>query len=591
MAVDAVDKVQQLLTGNIDLWTGTIEQKSSAGRGNNGKKHLHGIKKLRELILELAVRGKLVPQDSNDEPACVLLEQVAVERDRLVKENKIKKPKKLPKIENEEPPLELPEGWAYARLGALINLVSGQHLKPTEYSRECIQDGIPYITGPAEFGCISPTFSKYTIEKRALAQTGDILITCKGSGIGKTNISNRTLAISRQLMSIQPLLINKSYIKLFVDSLYGYFQSKGTGIAIPGISREDITECIVIFPPLQEQHRIVTKVDELMALCDQLEQQTERQIDAHQQLVDILLGTLTQSQNADALAENWARLSQHFGTLFTTVASIDQLKQTILQLAVMGKLVPQNPNDEPASELLKRIATEKEQLIKEKKIKKQKPIPPINSDERPTAIPIGWSLLRIEHFLDFRKRGMITGPFGSALKKSEHQESGVPVWGIESIKHGRFTHRNKIFVSSEKAKELKAFNAAPGDLIISRSGTIDEICTIPAGTENGLISTNLLRVSLLDSIVMPEYFCFIFKGNDFVLERLEQLCAGTTRLFLNQSILKSLIFPVPPLEEQHRIVTKVNELFTLCDQLKDRLQQNQHTQLLLTDTLIQESLK
>ncbi len=144
--------------------------------------------------------------------------------------------------------------------------------------------------------------------------------------------------------------------------------SLGKGIK-PGLNRNDAYGLAVAIPPQNEQENIVLKVNELMSLCDQLEQQSLTSLDAHQQLVETLLATLTDSQNAEELTENWARISQHFDTLFTTEASIDALKQTILQLAVMGKLVPQDPSDEPASELLKRIEQEKAQLVKEGKIK------------------------------------------------------------------------------------------------------------------------------------------------------------------------------------------------------------------------------
>lgn len=170
---------------------------------------------------------------------------------------------------------------------------------------------------------------------------------------------------------------------------------------------------------------------------------------------------------------------------------------------------------------------------------------------------------------------MITGPFGSALQKSEHQAAGVPVWGIESIRNGRFSYKNKIFVSENKAIELRSFAAVPRDIIISRSGTIDEVCVIPNDVENGLISTNLLRVSILDQIIDPQYFCFLFKGCTSVLEQLKELCSGSTRLFLNQNILKSLLFPVPPVAEQQAIVAKVEKVFTLCDQLEIQINQNQ----------------
>ncbi|HCT2509194.1 TPA: restriction endonuclease subunit S, partial [Aeromonas dhakensis] len=143
-------------------------------------------------------------------------------------------------------------------------------------------------------------------------------------------------------------------------------------------------------PPLAEQKRIVAKVDELMALCDQLELRSESQLVAHQTLVEALLATLTDSSDTEELAQNWARLNTHFDTLFTTEASIDALKQTILQLAVMGKLVQQDPCDEPATALLERIAAEKARLVKEGKIKKPKALPEIGKEDKPFELPAGW---------------------------------------------------------------------------------------------------------------------------------------------------------------------------------------------------------
>src|SRR5690554_2242082 len=154
-----------------------------------------------------------------------------------------------------------------------------------------------------------------------------------------------------------------------------------TGI-IGGISSANFITILIPIPPTNEQLRIVSKVDELMLLCDQLEQQTEISIDAHASLVELLLATLTDSADANELAQNWARVSEHFATLFTTEQSIEALKQTLLQLAVMGKLVPQDPNDEPAAVLLEKIAAEKAQLIKDKKIKPQKLLPPIAEEEQ-----------------------------------------------------------------------------------------------------------------------------------------------------------------------------------------------------------------
>lgn len=195
------------------------------------------------------------------------------------------------------------------------------------------------------------------------------------------------------LSVLRPLVVNEIYLMALLrcetyKSQLIESASQTTNIA--NISLAKLNPLPVCIPPAKEQIHIVKKMNELMSLCDQLEQQSLTSLDAHQQLVETLLGTLTDSQNAEELAENWARISEHFDTLFTTEASVDALKQTILQLAVMGKLVPQDPNDEPASELLKRIAQEKAQLVKEGKIKKQKPLPPISDEEKPFELPDGW---------------------------------------------------------------------------------------------------------------------------------------------------------------------------------------------------------
>ncbi|HFR6536424.1 TPA: restriction endonuclease subunit S, partial [Shigella flexneri] len=191
---------------------------------------------------------------------------------------------------------------------------------------------------------------------------------------------------------------------ILICERFFFWQLRSFKLDVRGYARhfKVLNSCLFALPPIAEQERIVEKVSSLMSLCDQLEQQSLTSLDAHQQLVETLLGTLTDSQNTAELAENWARISEHFDTLFTTEASVDALKQTILQLAVMGKLVPQDPNDEPASELLKRIAQEKAQLVKEGKIKKQKPLPPISDEEKPFELPEGWEWCRIGNIVNIK---------------------------------------------------------------------------------------------------------------------------------------------------------------------------------------------
>lgn len=396
--------VEKLITDHIDIWSSALRTCSMAGRGSNGKIDLYGIKKLRELILELAVRGKLVPQDSNDEPASELLKRIATEKAELVKQGKIKKQKPLPEISEDEKPFELPEGWECARLGNTVAIIRGitfpaseKHKEPSKGKIAClrtanVQDSIEWD----DLLYVSESFVK---RSEQFAEKGDIVMSMANSRelVGKVahiyNIPTGSATFGGFLSVIRPYGFNAAFLmsvlrspnikSILIDS-----SSQTTNIA--NISLEKLNPLVISVPPIGEQNRIASKVEELMSLCDQLEQQSLTSLDAHQQLVETLLATLTDSQNTEELTANWARISQHFDTLFTTEASIDALKQTILQLAVMGKLVPQDPNDEPASELLKRIEQEKAQLVKEGKIKKQKTLPPISEDEKPFGLPDGW---------------------------------------------------------------------------------------------------------------------------------------------------------------------------------------------------------
>lgn len=190
-----------------------------------------------------------------------------------------------------------------------------------------------------------------------------------------------------------------------------------------------------------------------------------------------------------------------------------------------------------------------------------------------TNLPKSWRLVQIDKLVKSTKTDIRTGPFGTALKKSEHQKTGIPVWGIESIgENGAFTNYNKIFVTKAKSNELKSFEVKAGDIIISRSGTVGELCLIPEGVPYGLISTNLMKIVLDKTIILPKYFCWLFEGSSIVIEKSRELCSGSTRLFLTQTILKQLDFSLPTIEEQKEIVRKVEELFHFADSIEARYQ-------------------
>jgi type I restriction enzyme S subunit len=201
-------------------------------------------------------------------------------------------------------------------------------------------------------------------------------------------------------------------------------------------------------------------------------------------------------------------------------------------------------------------------------------------------LPKGWKWVKIEIFLSDKKKGMATGPFGTMLKTSEHQPDGVPVLGIENIGEGVFQMPNKIFVTNEKAIELKNFRVQENDIIISRSGTVGEICLLPKRMENSIISTNLIRVRLNQNIVFPKYFVYLFQGGK-VRQQVFDLCKGSSRVFLNQTILNSLSFPYCSIEEQKLIVDELESKLTVCDKIEETISQS----LLQAETLRQSILK
>jgi type I restriction enzyme, S subunit len=209
-----------------------------------------------------------------------------------------------------------------------------------------------------------------------------------------------------------------------------------------------------------------------------------------------------------------------------------------------------------------------------------------NENVKEGELPKGWKWVKIDFMLSDKKKGMATGPFGTMLKKHEHQKSGVAVLGIENIGEGVFQMPNKIFITNEKAIELKNFRVIENDVIISRSGTVGEICLLPKKMENSIISTNLIRVRLNLSVINPKFFVFLFEGGK-VRQQVFDLCKGSSRAFLNQSILNTLDFPYCSLNEQYLIIQEIESRLSVCDKLEETIKAS----LLQSESLRQSVLK
>ncbi|MBK9162310.1 MAG: restriction endonuclease subunit S [Nitrosomonadales bacterium] len=326
-----------------------------------------------------------------------------------------------------------------------------------------------------------------------------------------------------------------------------------------------------------------------MSLCDQLEQQQTFSLAAHQTLVDALLGTLARVESQQEFSAAWARIASQFDTLFTTEASIDQLKQTILQLAVMGKLVPQDPNDEPASVLLENIADVRERLASEGRIRKPKELPNIGDSEELIALPVGWAWALIPQVVADDKYAIKRGPFGSAIRKDYFVSSGYKVYEQQHAIKDDFS-LGEYYIDEDKFNELKAFEVKPNDIIISCSGTVGKVAVAPAWMEPGIINQALLKLSLNEGALTNDYFKILFPAFYMRTETLSELQGTAQKNMVSVETLKHEPFPLPPLAEQHRIVAKVDELMALCDALKERLAEAQTIQVHLADAIVEQAV-
>lgn len=312
---------------------------------------------LKKSILQRAIEGRLVEQRAEEGTARELLEEIRAEKERLVKEKKIKKSKPLPPITEEEKPFDIPEGWEWVRLGDVIILLSGQDFPPEKYS-DTDNAGLPYITGASSLSETGVNISRWTKEPRCIAEKGDILLVCKGSGYGKAVICDIEQAhIARQIMSIKSRFLDMKYVLYYMQSNVIHIKGNGQGI-IPGIDRNLVLNMCFPIPPLEEQHRIVARIEEILPFIVKYDK-------AYHKLTD-------------------------FNVRFP-----EAMKKSLLQYAIQGKLVEQRAEEGTAQDLIKAIQAEKKRLIEEKKIKKTKDLPPVTEEEIPFDIPEGWEWVRL----------------------------------------------------------------------------------------------------------------------------------------------------------------------------------------------------
>ena len=502
---------------------------------------------LKNSILQMAVQGKLVPQDPNDEPASVLLERIRAEKEQLIKEGKIKKEKNpsiifrgadnLPyeKIGKNEPvciadevPFDIPESWEWVRLGSVIELQSGQDMTPDKYNSN--GQGIPYITGASNIENGKLLINRWTDYGRAFAYSGDILLTCKGTVGAMIILQESKVHIARQIMAVRPIgEVYVPYIKLVLETLVENLRAAAKSM-IPGIAREDVFQSLFPIPPFDEQHRIVHRFLYIEPLLE----------------LYTVADTKLISLNA---------------------AFPETLKKSILQEAVQGKLVPQDPNDEPASVLLERIRAEKEQLIKEGKIKRDKHESVIfrrdNSyyekmngiercidDELPFEIPESWEWCRLKSLTE-----NITS--GSRDWAKYYSTTGAAFLRMGNLSKNSFDlrleHIQRVSIPS-KAEGTRT-SLQSGDLLFSITGDVGMLGLIPDGFEEAYINQHTAMIRFLPEM-RNKYIPYLLL-TDYAQKFYNANQHGIKNSFRLDSI-GELLVSIPPEKELFRILQRIS---------------------------------
>ena len=514
------------------------------------------VQRLRRFILDLAVRGKLIPQAPNDEPASELLKQIAKEKTRLVKAGENRKNRTKP-VRMIETPFALPQSWKWASIGDIFLYDAGTKREPAKLNKSewlLELEDVEKDTGRLlDRIHVSGRASKST---KSEFRVGDILYGKLRPYLNKVLVADKPGYSTTEIVSLRPYLpICSPYCALALrrPDFVAYVTRLGQGTKMPRLRTEDAIIAPFPLPPLAEQHRIVAKVDELMRLCDRLEAaQAERETTKTRLTAASLVRLNTPDPDQATFREHVAFTLENIAPLTTRPEQIKALRQTILNLAVRGKLVSQNPNDETASELLQRIAKEKARLVKAGEIKRPKKFPPI--DEIPYSLPPSWHWTRIRE---------ITSDRGQRVP-----EAALTYIDVTSIdkKNGRVAGTKVLQANEAPSRARKVVQK--GDVLYScvRPYLLN-VAIVDHDFDPKPIASTAFAILNGHGLVLPRYLWIVLRS-PFMAARVEEDMRGQAYPAINDTDFSILPFPLPPLPEQRRIVAKVDELMALCDRLE-----------------------
>lgn len=481
-------------------------------------------------ILQSAFQGKLTGECLPNETADDLYQQIQSEKQRLISEKKIKKEKSLPEISADEIPFDIPDNWRWCYVGDLFLHNTGKAQNSSGSTNGTIRKFITTSNlywGEFDFTKVKEMpFTDAELE-RCTVKKGDLLV-CEGGDCGRSAVwdYDEEVCIQNHVHRLRPYRDVNIYYFYYLFYLYkNTGRLRGRGVAIQGLSNEAIHKVVLPLAPLEEQHRIVAKIEELLPYVD-------RYATAYEKL-------------------------EQFNAKFP-----EDMKKSILQYAIQGKLVEQRPEEGTAEELYRQIQAEKKRLIKEGKIKKEKPLPEIAEDEIPFDIPESWRWVRFSEIMST----MSTGPFGSMLHKTDYIEKGIPLVNPANMVNGKIVPSDKMMISEATRRRLSSYILHAGTIVLGRRGEMGRCAVVTEKEDGWLCGTGSFFME--PSMSLYVYYVVSLFSSPYVKFYLGGESVGTTMSNLNHTILSKMPIPLPPLAEQRRIVAKLDEILPLCERLK-----------------------
>ncbi len=543
--------------------------------------HPKNAKELKGLILQLAIQGKLTKKWRNENKLKIkeedIFNKIQDAKKRILIESKVKKEKPVEPFNNNDTEFELPKNWIWSRFASFAYIVRGGSPRPIKSYLTDDSKGLNWIKigdtkGVTKYiETTSEKILKEGLKKSRYVKPSDFILS-NSMSFGRPYIMKTDGCIHDGWLLIREpseiIFQDYLYYLLLAPYTYSSFKDSAAGGVVQNLNIEKVRQTLLPIPPLEEQKAIVEIVEQLFTEVEQLEAQTKLRIQLKEDYVSSALRNLSTQPTEQA----WASLIPHFKEFFTEKSAVKKLRETVLQLAVQGKLTKkwrvENPDVEPASVLLEKIKAEKEQLIKDKKIKKEKPLAPITADEIPYELPEGWEWCHLGEIAE--KLGAGSTPSGG---KTAYVDDGIKFFRSQNIYNDGIRIKDIAQIRISTHNKMSGTHIYPKDILLNiTGGSIGRSSLIPDDFDAGNVSQHVAIVRLIDRDM--RHFIHNYIISPEFQDRIMDVQVGVSREGLSMTKLKVFPTPVPPLSEQKEIVEIVNALMAFCDQLEEAIEES-----------------